>query len=223
MLGDAQVDSRLDSRYGPQDYPASSSSHSVTYQDPGLYSCPSTPRQPQKWHKVLGELRSMSITLPGSRGLFSLLQEAFRHQQKGRLRLSKGVHDCLADFHWIEDDLAAWPTSLYKITPSHQPSLLLGAQDVSGYQMGGVWFPWDQKLLTRAAPPLHPLLWRASFPEKIAALLVSSDNPHGTITNSCTLLLRSVALFSLLFPCPRSLLLGFAYSLFVLESESRLQ
>jgi len=31
------------------------------------------------WHKVLGELRSMTITIPGARGLFSTLQEAFRH------------------------------------------------------------------------------------------------------------------------------------------------
>ena len=30
------------------------------------------------WHKVLGELRSVSIALPGLVGLFSLLQEAFR-------------------------------------------------------------------------------------------------------------------------------------------------
>jgi hypothetical protein len=118
----------------------------------------------------------MSIALPGSRGLFSLIREAFRHQQKGRLRLSKAVHYCLANFCWIGDDLAARSTSLYKITPSHQPSLL-GAQDASGYQMGGVWFPRDPQ-------PLHPILWRASFPEKITTLLVSSDNPHGTITNS---------------------------------------
>jgi hypothetical protein len=83
----------------------------------------------------------------------------------------------------IGDNLAARPTSLYKITPSHQLSLL-GAQDASGYQMGGVWFPWDPQLLARAVPPLHPILWQASFPEKITALLVSSDNPHGTITNS---------------------------------------
>ena len=32
----------------------------------------------KQWHKILGELRSMSIAIPGARGLFSLLQEAFR-------------------------------------------------------------------------------------------------------------------------------------------------
>ena len=33
----------------------------------------------QQWHKILEELRFMSIVIPGARGLFSLLQEAFRH------------------------------------------------------------------------------------------------------------------------------------------------
>ena len=46
------------------------------------------------WHKILGELRSMSIAIPGCVGLFSVLQEAFRHEEKGRkrLRLSKTLH-----------------------------------------------------------------------------------------------------------------------------------
>ena len=39
------------------------------------------------WHKVLGELRSMSIAIPGSAGLFLVLQEAFRHKESNRPRL----------------------------------------------------------------------------------------------------------------------------------------
>ena len=35
------------------------------------------------WHKLLCELRSMVIALPGAKGLFSTLQEAFRHEEKG--------------------------------------------------------------------------------------------------------------------------------------------
>ena len=48
----------------------------------------------QQWHKILGELRSMSIAIPGARGLFSLLQEAFRHVEADRpqIRLTKAVH-----------------------------------------------------------------------------------------------------------------------------------
>jgi hypothetical protein len=41
----------------------------------------------EKWHKALGELRSMAIALPGARGLFSLLQEALRHKKHHRIRV----------------------------------------------------------------------------------------------------------------------------------------
>ena len=52
------------------------------------------------WHKIMGELRSMSIAIPGCTGLFSVLQEAFRHEEHGRhrLRLSKTLHGFLDDF-----------------------------------------------------------------------------------------------------------------------------
>ena len=67
-----------------------------------LDSIPRTQRTvPTKtWHKVLGELRSMSIALPGAQGLFSLLQEAFRHKdlQRPRLRLTQAIHGVLQDF-----------------------------------------------------------------------------------------------------------------------------
>jgi hypothetical protein len=104
-----------------------------------------------KWQQVLGELRSMSIAIPGSRGLFSLLQEALRHKEPGeRIRLSQGVHDCLDDFRWISNDLATRPTRLYEIVPQTHPELL-GAQDACGFGMGGVWFPASEKLQSRLA------------------------------------------------------------------------
>ena len=34
------------------------------------------------WHQVLGELRSMTLALPGTRGLFSALQVRFQHDKK---------------------------------------------------------------------------------------------------------------------------------------------
>ena len=40
------------------------------------------------WHKVLGELRSMLLTLLGLVGLFSLLQEVLRHEDSTRPRLN---------------------------------------------------------------------------------------------------------------------------------------
>jgi hypothetical protein len=173
-----------------------------------LESIPRTQKRTtvKKWQQVLGELRSMSIAIPGSRGLFSLLHEALRHQEPGaRIRLSQGVHDCLDDFRWIANDLADRPTRLYEIVPQTHPELL-GAQDACGYGMGGVWFPVSQQLQSRptASPssanekrvdddscsPLAPsrdkgpILWRARFEPDIVEDLVSFKNPSGRVTNS---------------------------------------
>ena len=65
-----------------------------------LASIPSTQKRLalEKWYKLLGELRSMSIALPASRGLFSSLQAALRTRNGTRLRLDKAFHDSLDDF-----------------------------------------------------------------------------------------------------------------------------
>ena len=63
-----------------------------------------------KWHKNLGELRSMALALPGARGLFSQMQEALCHVRIKRVTLSPGVHNALDDFKWLAEDVAKRPT-----------------------------------------------------------------------------------------------------------------
>jgi len=151
----------------------------------------------KRWHQILGELRSMSLAIPGARGLFSHMQDALCHKEpKGRLTLRQGVHDALHDFRLLHDDLAHRPTRLYELVPL--APTLLGSHDASGKGAGGVWLP------TAAATPrlcplydathpvpspphastTHPVVWRARFDPAITANLVSWNNPHGTITNS---------------------------------------
>ena len=142
----------------------------------------------KQWHKVLGELRSMAIAIPGSRGLFSSLQEAFRHAEPtgNRLRLNKNVHDFLDDWRWIADSLSARPTRIAELVPSEPPDIL-GACDASGAGMGGVFFFVDAQAQPQAA------LWRARFPSKVQQRLVSIENPQGDITNSDLELAGSIA------------------------------
>ena len=52
----------------------------------------------KKWHKVLGELRSMSLALPGLCHLFSQMQEALTSRMGKHISLKKGVHEALNDF-----------------------------------------------------------------------------------------------------------------------------
>ena len=121
------------------------------------------------WHKVLGELWSMSVALPGSRGLFSQLQLAL--QDKARIRLDRGVHDALADFQWLKDNLASRPTRLYELV--ELPPTVSGADDACRLGMGGVVFH-----LRTDAPPT---LWRTPFPTDLGDRLVSQSNPTGDV------------------------------------------
>ena len=155
----------------------------------------------EKWHKALGELRSMAIALPGASGLFSLLQEAFRHKKQSRIRLSQGVHDALADFRWLQADLTTRPTRLYELVPV-EPTLV-GSHDASGFGAGGVWFPkptavarqtfttrltslpsGEPQVTSSIQDVAAPIVWRARFPPDVVKSLVSFKNPHGTVTNS---------------------------------------
>lgn len=128
------------------------------------------------WHKVLGELRSMTLAVPGLRGFFSLLQEALRKVHKRRIRLTDAAHDFLDDIRWLVDSLSSRPTRFREVVPT--AVRVLGATDACRMGMGGVLF------LPTKHQSLQPILWRAPFPPSITSNLVSFDNPSGTITNS---------------------------------------
>jgi len=141
----------------------------------------------KQWHKLLGELRSMTMAIPGGQGLFSTLQEAFRHPEKdGRLRLRQHVHDFLQDFRWLAKDIAARPTRIAEAIPAVVPDTL-GANDAAAAGMGGVLFVPDEH------GSIIPLLWRQKFASSVQRQLISFDNPKGTITNSDLELAGSVA------------------------------
>ena len=164
-----------------------------------LASIPSTQHRLalKKWHSLLGELRSMSLALPGTRGLFSALQAALRTSDGHRLRLDKGFHDALNDFRWIHQDLDGRPTRLQELVPV--APTLTGAHDASGKGAGGVWFPAGAAIPRRARvkslradgsirrhrlTAAHPIVWRCPVPREAQDRLVSFTNKSGDITNS---------------------------------------
>ena len=55
----------------------------------------------RKWHKVLGELRSMLLAHPGAQNMFSQMQKALTDSPKARVALTKGVNQALDDFRWM--------------------------------------------------------------------------------------------------------------------------
>ncbi|KAL7526950.1 hypothetical protein ACHAXR_005745 [Thalassiosira sp. AJA248-18] len=137
----------------------------------------------KKWHKILGELRSMSIAIPGSRNMFGRLQKALSDgQQSKRITLKKGVHQALDDFRWLAKDLATRPTRIGELIPLSP--VADGHHDASGAGAGGVWYPGDNIRPREGTNPAQPVLWRLEWPQWVRDALVSSDNPLGTITNS---------------------------------------
>jgi len=148
-----------------------------------LASIPPTQRRlsKKKWHKVLGELRSMSIALPGARGLFSAMQVALSNSpSSNRINLSKGVHQALDDFRWLYNDIANRPTRIAEVVPL-LPSAL-GYHDASGEGAGGVWFPTPDLSTRNNGTPAQPILWRHQWPDHIKCQLVTENNPKGTIS-----------------------------------------
>ena len=150
-----------------------------------LHSIPRTQKRIsiKKWHKILGELRSMSLALPGARNLFSILQAALSAStMTGRIALKKGVHDSLNDFRWLYNDICHRPTRIAEVVPL-LPSAL-GYHDAAGIGAGGVWFPATDLVPRQGTLQNEPLLWRLQWPDDIRKQLVTEDNPNGTINNS---------------------------------------
>ena len=149
----------------------------------------------QEWHKLLGELRSMSIAIPGSRGCFSFLQHALRPGAK-RIIITPEIQDQLLDFLYLAQDVANRPTHLAEVVPT--PPTYYGAVDAAKAGMGGVWFPPGKPMPNALQPTIarrlqSPCLWRFPFPNSIQSQLVSTSLPKGPITNSDLELAGSVA------------------------------
>lgn len=77
----------------------------------------------------------MSLALPGSRGLFSLLQEALRYWSQQQVPLTPAVHGILNGFRWLQDQLAARPMRLYELVPL--TPTLVGSHDALGLGVDG--------------------------------------------------------------------------------------
>jgi hypothetical protein len=83
----------------------------------------------KRWQQILGELRSMVLAVPGLRGLFSLLQEALRHETRQRICLTTHMHDFLDGVRWIVQDLHNRPTGLRELVDT--PVAAIGASDAA--------------------------------------------------------------------------------------------
>ena len=141
------------------------------------------------WQKLLGELRSMILALPGGRGLFSTLYTCYADGiQTKRIRINRPMRDALLDLRDLADDLLARPTRIGELADTLP--VAYGTADASGTGIGGVWLSADHNF--------QPFFWRSVFPPHVQSALVSSSNPNGTISISDLELLAQIALQDLL-------------------------
>jgi hypothetical protein len=77
----------------------------------------------RKWQQVLRELRSMSLGIPGAKGLFSTLHHALRFPEARRIRLMASVHDFLDDFRHVARTMSRRSTCISEVMPQ-QPGVI---------------------------------------------------------------------------------------------------
>ena len=125
---------------------------------------------------LLGELRSMAIGIPGSAGLFSLLQQALTTalHKKNRVKLDQPTRDHIKDLNILANSLATRPTRIAELFPSNIPHGG-GTTDACGHGLGGALFPSP----TIGNPPT---VWRTHLPKDIRKQLITEQNPGGTVT-----------------------------------------
>lgn len=126
----------------------------------------------RRWQQILGQLRFVSVAIPGSAGLFGALQLALTLSKGNRVRINSSLRSHIDAFASLVASLAHRPTHLAEIVP--QAPTLLGATDAAKSGMGGVYYDSDGQ----------GYLWRHPFPEDVQASLVSKANPFGRVTNS---------------------------------------
>jgi hypothetical protein len=126
----------------------------------------------KKWQRVLGKLRFMGAAIPGSAGLFRVMQLGLKHADQHQVQITPYLWDHLTDFKMLAASVSGRPTRLAKVVPDY-PSVI-GAVDSAKPGMGGVLFAEGEALI----------MWRAQFPEDIQQWIVSSNNPTGDLTNS---------------------------------------
>lgn len=126
------------------------------------------------WHKLLGELCSMTLAISGGLGLFPLLQHALSIATGNHVYLSPPMHDQLDNFCCLAAWLGKHPSWLAETALDHM--MHKGTIDTASTSMGSVWIHPTEH------PNLHPL-WHQPFLLDIHHEFFSFANPTSTITS----------------------------------------
>ena len=77
----------------------------------------------KRWRKLLGELRSMMLAIPGAEGMFSHIQAALVNAgSSNRIKVDRSTRDELRDWKWLAADITTRPKSIAEVV-RHPPSI----------------------------------------------------------------------------------------------------
>jgi hypothetical protein len=129
----------------------------------------------KRFRSIAGRLQHAARILPAAKAFFTPLNNALKGApafvglpRHGELR------NALLDFAAVIRDLASRPTHVAELV--QQTLDYTGYCDASAFGAGGVWFG--------AETPLDPIVWRVQWPKDVTNAVISTTNPHGTLTNS---------------------------------------
>jgi hypothetical protein len=106
----------------------------------------------KRWKKVLGELRSMVLAIPGGRCLFSTLYVALGDPSSdSRIKINRPIRDALLDLQSLAQDLSGRHTCIGELVDTLP--VAYSTADACGTGMGCTWLSPD--------PNFTPLLWQA--------------------------------------------------------------
>ena len=94
----------------------------------------------QEWHKLMGDLRSMYLSIPVSRGCLSLLQHALNPGSQ-HITINAPIKDQLKDFLRLAQDDENRPTHIGGGGVVPTPPTYYGAANAAKSVMGWMWFP----------------------------------------------------------------------------------
>ena len=108
-----------------------------------------------------------SLAIPGSTGLFSVLQDTLHRGDRYRVRLNRHVYNCASEFRALTDSLGTQPTHFRELVPL-VPSDIGACDACRSLGMGSVWFD--------ALSPSSPSL-AAGGPMRCTGISTSTLNP----------------------------------------------
>ena len=91
--------------------------------------------------------------------------------QRQRVTLPKGVHEALAGFRWLAEDVSKRPTHIYKLVLLR--TTVNGYHDASSYMYGGVVLPVPTAIFRVLSPQPSPALpcgVEGAFPKRCCGI-----------------------------------------------------